>query len=143
MTKVWAEIKHCLRKGDDHKTNDGHKRICHCLGLEWSRRALKKDDSSPNHFLRSRCNVYLGIGNMLKVRTVENSNERSEMLTKAFENFSAARTSDLNDHLPHYHLAFFYAITRYTFQSDKNPVHSNDSLSLTIGTCLVPCRTSR
>ncbi len=36
-------------------------------GLEWSRRALKKDNASTEHTLRARCNVYMGIGLILQV----------------------------------------------------------------------------
>ena len=40
-------------------------------GLVWARRALKKDDASSDHFLRARCNIYIGIGCALKCKGVE------------------------------------------------------------------------
>ena len=40
-------------------------------GLAWARRALRKDDASSDHFLRARCNIYIGIGCALKCKGVE------------------------------------------------------------------------
>jgi tetratricopeptide (TPR) repeat protein len=81
-------------------------------GLLWSQRALKKDDSSSDHFLRARCNLYIGIGCMLKYKGVENHEERMKLLATTEEHFLAANKADPGDHLSEFYLAFHYAHSR-------------------------------
>ncbi len=49
-------------------------------GIEWSKRALKKDMASQDRSLRARANVYLGIGLILKSRSAENHSDRNVSL---------------------------------------------------------------
>ena len=81
-------------------------------GLEWSKRALKKDDADVNHALKARCNIYLGIGYSLRHKGVENNNERIDILDKALKHFTMANHSDSNDHLTEYYLAYHHAQAR-------------------------------
>ena len=81
-------------------------------GLTWAETALKKGSATADHFLKARCNIYLGIGNVLLVKTTENHSERSEFFAKALKYFEAARAADEQDHLAEYYLAYYHALTR-------------------------------
>ena len=65
------------------------------------------------HF-RARCNIYLGIGCMLRMRTDENHSSRSKLQQEAEDHFMTAQRADPGDHLPEYYLALHFALTRQT-----------------------------
>ena len=81
-------------------------------GLRWAETALKKDRATTEQSLRARCNIYLGMGNVLLVKTTENNSERKGFLAKALTFFETARSADGQDHLAEYFLAYYYALTR-------------------------------
>ncbi len=63
---------------------------------------------------RTRCNIYRGLGCLLRARTAEDLANRREFLARAEERFLTARKSDLDDHLAEYYLAYYYAVVRET-----------------------------
>eukprot|EP00096_Caligus_rogercresseyi_P009540 TRINITY_DN3245_c0_g1_i2.p1 TRINITY_DN3245_c0_g1~~TRINITY_DN3245_c0_g1_i2.p1 ORF type:complete len:911 (+),score=237.41 TRINITY_DN3245_c0_g1_i2:189-2921(+) len=81
----------------------------HEEGLEWSKRALKKDKSG---FHKGRCNVYLGIGYSLLSYEQENEKDRSETLNLASKCFENGVKFDPNDHLAEFYLAYHSARRR-------------------------------
>eukprot|EP00095_Tigriopus_kingsejongensis_P000698 maker-scaffold58_size443543-snap-gene-2.14 protein:Tk00698 transcript:maker-scaffold58_size443543-snap-gene-2.14-mRNA-1 annotation:"tetratricopeptide repeat protein 7b" len=81
-------------------------------GLEWAQRALKRDRKISDQFLKGRCNVYIGIGYLLLVKTTENNDKRAQWIENAETHLQAAREADGQDFLTEFYLAFFYAYVR-------------------------------
>jgi tetratricopeptide (TPR) repeat protein len=81
-------------------------------GLEWSKRALKKDASTQDRLLKARCNLFLGIGSLLMVKTLETHAERQQQIRLAEEYLLEAQKADMMDHLCEFYLAFHYAHVR-------------------------------
>lgn len=84
----------------------------HEEGLEWARRALRKDDSTSEHALRARANLFVGVGLTLRWKAVENHTERSALMAEAERHFQAANRADPADYLTEYYLAYHYAQSR-------------------------------
>ncbi len=83
-------------------------------GCWWSERALRKDDASPDHPLRVRSNIYVGLGHTLRVKTLDDHDIRRSLQSSAERHFLEAQKSDAEDHLAQYYLAFHFASTRET-----------------------------
>lgn len=81
-------------------------------GLLWSERASKKDSVSSDQFLKARCHVYMGIGNLLMMKTTENHTTRTQYLDNAERHLKSADEADSQDFLVQFYLAYFYAHVR-------------------------------
>ena len=95
-------------------------------GIAWAKRALKKDSTSQDRFLRARCNIFLGIGHMLKAKTLDNHTERQDLHSATEHFFTEAHKADPLDHLTEFYLAFFYAQTRETVKATRHVRKSLD-----------------